>query len=165
MNHVELVFAWQKYRDQDAAAKLFAEVEKLRDYICNKYSRIHSVEFTEYQSIADVVFTDAINSYSDKNVKFSTYFAMLLFRRIRNNWRLKRVKTKSLSNRIIITKPKKTHILEYCSLLPPLNAKIIWMKYQDNKTDAEIATDLNLNRLQITRLHHKSLKQLKEALA
>lgn len=164
MDNADLVFAWQHYRDQAAAAELFNNVVQLRDYIIAKYSRKHSIEATEYQSIADVVFTNAINSYTDCNVKFSTYFARLLFRRIRDTWVKKKLKTSSLSSKVVVVAPRRTKLLEYCSILPPLNAKIIWMKYQDNKTDEEIANDLQVNRLTITRLHHSSLEKLKAAL-
>mgnify|MGYP006935469845 CR=1 FL=1 len=158
-----LVINWQIYRDQTAATQLFELVKGVKFAIIHKYAKT-VIAASEYESIANRAFVDAISTF-DFSVEFKSYFATILRRKIVSFWRKKRVNTDNLSDNVVVVAPQYSDISEYCALLSPINAKVIYLKFVEGKTDKEIASQLGTSRSTVTTINNKSLEQLRAALA
>lgn len=158
-----LVIDWQISRNQNSATQLFDLVGSVKFAIIRKYAKTE-LAATEYESLANTAFVDAISTF-DFSVRFTTYFVLVLKRRIRDWWRKKRIDASELSTNFVVVAPNRNDISEYCAILSPIQAKVIHLTFVEGKTVREIADEIGVNYATVSRMNKKALEQLREALS
>lgn len=164
----ELVSLWQQNKDENAASELFSQIETLKKYFIRRYVRLSSInDDSEYESIANIAFTKAINTYSTEfQIKFTTHFVNIFKRKIISCWRKKKIKTNTISDKTCVVGRHYTDLSDYyLGLLSPINAKVIHLKFVENRTNEDVGNLLGLKEKRVERMGNESLEKLKRALS